>query len=307
MIDEKGLSDLKNNLEAKKSLLLSSIKEKHSDALDWLEKKGLDLGEVKDSQIKRLAAAAATGILLLSPGSVAAKALPNPVTGLLAGPGKDVANLTTINDPGAAFAGLIKEKLTTAGDKIKEQELEKLIKDSVGVDAKYEIDGFRLNTNVGLIGAEQHLYRWPGDTPIAHNIFPEDAAMYGSSGIAPNRGAYGYFGSVGDQAAVQRERYYFAIQTFLSPNWAKDQRATYEFFKFRKLIAVNTRTGQAAVGVVGDAGPAQFTGKSYGGSPEMMESLGLAKGPRKGEILLLLVNDPENKIPLGSVSLNTAY
>lgn len=294
------ISELQKSLEAKKTAVLNLIKEKHQDSLDFLQKNGLDLEELKENQINRLAAATATGVLLLSPGSMAAKELPNSQTNVSAGPDKDAALFTGAVDPGPMRGEFLKTKIGS-GD---EKEIEKFVQATFGIRGVYEQNGYRLNRNVGLIGAEQHLYRWPGDSLEQHLKTEDDRAMFGPSGIAPNRGAYGYFGAVGDPGVILRERYYFAIQTFLSPTWVQDTKGTYNFFRFKKLLAINTQTGQAVVGVVGDAGPAQWTGKSYGGSPEVMHYLGLGKGPRKGEILLLLVDDAENKVPLGPVTID---
>jgi hypothetical protein len=297
---------LQTTFEQKKAEILQTIDEKHSDSLDWLKDRGVNLGEIKEDQVKRLAAATATGILLLSPGSMPLKELPDPEQAQVASLGKDVAKLASQSDPSGALAAMIREKLDTSGDSLKEAEMEKLLADNLGIQTRYELEGYRMNVNVGLIGAEQHLYRWQGDSLDAHTTTPEDQAMFHRSGIAPNRGAYGYFGPSGDKTAIQRERYYFAVQTFLSPNWQGNIKNTYNFFRFRKMIAINTKTGEAVVAVVGDAGPAKWTGKSYGGSPEVMHYLGLGKGPRKGEILILFVDDPNEKIPLGPVKIGSS-
>lgn len=294
---------LQKTLLDKKEQVVNSIKDKHQDSLDWLKRQGVDVDEIREKQVSRLAAAAATGILLLAPGSMAAKQLPGANIALLeAGPGKDVASLVTGEDPGGSLAGRVKE-LLASNDPDKEKQIEKIIEDKLAIKAKYELEGYRMNVNTGLIGAEQHLYRWPGDTLEAHLENSDDRLMYGPSGIAPNRGAWGYFGTAPSKEARDQERYYFALQTFLSPNWQADPRGTYNFFKFRKMIAINTNTGQTVVGVGGDAGPAKWTGKSYGGSPEIMHHLGYGAGSRKGEILILFVEDTDNSIPLGPVSL----
>lgn len=65
------------------------------------------------------------------------------------------------------------------------------------------------------------------------------------------------------------------------------------------MIMINPLNGQAVVGVLGDAGPANWTLKQFGASPEAMKALKLHKGPRKGLVLLLFVDDPDNTIPLG--------
>jgi hypothetical protein len=69
------------------------------------------------------------------------------------------------------------------------------------------------------------------------------------------------------------------------------------------MLLVNTQTGQAIVTVIGDAGPAQWTGKHLGGSPEVMNYLGYSGGMRKGAVLYFFIDDPDNKIPLGPINL----
>ena len=56
---------------------------------------------------------------------------------------------------------------------------------------------------------------------------------------------------------------------------------------------------QALVVVVGDAGPAAWTGKHLGGSPEVMSYLERVDGRQKGPVLYFFIDDPEDKIPLG--------
>lgn len=175
----------------------------------------------------------------------------------------------------------------------------------LGTPVKAEIDGIRLNKTYALIGGEQHLYRYPGDNLYAHARSAQDWAMYGPSGIAPGLGAWGYFAPSKEEFTPQdeqRERYYLAVQTFLSPGFAENVGKYRDFFKFRKMLVVNPKTGQAVVAVIGDAGPGEFTGKSLGGSPEVMHELGLAEGPRKGTVLYFFIDDPDDKIPLGPVS-----
>ena len=60
---------------------------------------------------------------------------------------------------------------------------------------------------------------------------------------------------------------------------------------------------RSVVAAIADSGPAMWTGKNFGGSPEVMDYLG---GPRykKGPVIVFFVDDPENKIPLGPVEYN---
>ena len=56
------------------------------------------------------------------------------------------------------------------------------------------------------------------------------------------------------------------------------------------------------VTALGDAGPAEWTGKQFGASPESMKVLDLHKGSRKGLVIFLFVDDPDNLVPLGPLS-----
>ncbi|MBI2086418.1 hypothetical protein HYT74_03690 [Candidatus Daviesbacteria bacterium] len=168
------------------------------------------------------------------------------------------------------------------------------------------IDNIKLNRNYGLIGGEQHLYRYPGDNLYAHADTSYDWAKYSDAGIAPGLGAWGYFAnSKKDFKEIdkQREKYYLAIQTFLVSGYAENVEKFRDFFKYRKMLVVNPKTGQSVVAVVADAGPADWTGKHLGGSPEVMDALGLAEGPRKGPVVYFFIDDPKDEIPLGPIKI----
>lgn len=167
------------------------------------------------------------------------------------------------------------------------------------------IDGKRLNRSYGYIGAEQHLMRYPGDTIDTHFDTEEEKA-YRSSGMAPGRGAWGYFTQSREQMTEidkQREKYYIAVQTFLAPEWNDSVREHYEFFKYRKMLVVNPDNGKAMVVVIGDAGPAQWTGKHLGGSPEVMAYLERKDGGQKGPVLYFFIDDKDNAVPLGPITI----
>lgn len=186
-----------------------------------------------------------------------------------------------------------------------EDQITKLLSDKFNMSVKSEIDGVRLNRSYGLIGGEQHLYRFPGDNLYKHADNTSDWAMYGGAGIAPGLGAWGYF--VPSETAFtprdkEREKYYLAVQTFLAPGFAENVGKYRDFFRFRKMLVVNPKTGQSVVAVIGDAGPAEWTGKHLGGSPEVMQAVGLAGGPRKGPVLYFFIDDPKDIIPLGPIT-----
>lgn len=170
---------------------------------------------------------------------------------------------------------------------------------------KSDIGGLRLNRTYGMIGAEQHLMRYPGDNINSHFYSSTDANIFSPSGMAPGKGAWGYFAdSAGSMtfADIEREKWYIAVQTFLAPDYNGRLSDYREFFKYRKMLVVNSETGYAVVCDIADAGPAVWTGKHLGGSPEVMYYLGYDGGMRKGPVLYFFIEDPGDTIPLGPIN-----
>lgn len=175
------------------------------------------------------------------------------------------------------------------------------------MDVSSNVGGLRLNRTYGVIGAEQHLMRYPGDTMASHLTADQasDKFIY-SSGMASGRGAWGYFTTAAQNLTekdIEREKWYIAVQTFAAPNYNQRLGEYRDFFKYRKMLVVNTKTGSAVVCDIGDAGPAIWTGKHLGGSPEVMYALDLHKSMRKGPVLYFFINDPDDRISLGPISV----
>jgi hypothetical protein len=252
--------------------------------------------------LRHLTLGGVSGLMLLTtPGS--ASALPTAQVPISS------EGITRAEDKNAVLAEALKPLMPSDVRKLDTEEetnITGLLSGKLQVKTAAELDGIRLNRNYGLIGGEQHLYRYPGDNLYKHFENAADWAMYGPAGIAPGLGAWGYFapseGSF-DQTAKDEERYYLAIQTFLAPGYAENTAEYRDFFKNRKMLVVNPKTGQSVVVVIGDAGPAEWTGKHLGGSPEVMHYLGLAGGPRKGAVLYFFIDDPNNQVPLGPISM----
>lgn len=217
--------------------------------------------------------------------------------------------ITKVEDKNKLLAVVLRGMVPEEVKKLTEEEEERIAKvlsQQFDFSVEPAIDGIRLNRSYGLIGGEQHLYRYPGDGLYKHAENASDWAMYGSAGIAPGLGAWGYF-APSEVAFSEKdklnERYYLAVQTFLTPGFAENVAKYRDFFKFRKMLVVNPKTGQSVVAVIGDAGPAEWTGKHLGGSPEVMHYLGLAQGSRKGAVLYFFIDDQKDEIPLGPITI----
>jgi hypothetical protein len=180
-----------------------------------------------------------------------------------------------------------------------------LIRD-LGFNITAELEGKRLNTTYGIIGQEQHLARFPGDNMFTHFDNSNEADKYWSYGMAPGLGAWRYFtDSSGTltKEAIDREKYYIAVQTFSAPGFDSNPKEYTDFFKYRKMLVVNPQNGKAVVADIADAGPSPWTGKQLGGSPEVMNYLERFDGAQKGAVLYFFINDPNDTIPLGPVNL----
>lgn len=183
----------------------------------------------------------------------------------------------------------------------KEEELylEQQLTDLLGFGVVAELEGKRLNHSIGIMGGEQHLTRYPGDSLEDHDAYLE-------AGIAPNRGAFGWFTEEGEltERSIQMEKYYFAVQTLYLPDWNTNHQELKPWYKFRKMVAINPADRLAVVGVVGDAGPAMWVKKQFGGSPEIIREAKIWSPQARGRVILMFVDDPNDEVPLGVIDLN---
>ena len=186
-----------------------------------------------------------------------------------------------------------------------EQNICDILSRTYGIKVTPELEGKRLNRNYGLIGAEQHLTRYPGDNLSSHFDSDEDSKLYWQQGMAPGLGAWSYFASSKEaltQKDKEREKYYIAVPTFLSKDFNSRFAEYRDFYKYRKMLVVNPNNGRAIVADIADAGPAESTGKQLGGSPEVMHYLERFDGSLRGPVLYFFINDPDDKINLGPVT-----
>ena len=292
---------LRNKLKLKNLEVRQSFSEKFPEVNRFLTEKGIDLGKIREHSAKIIGAGALTGTLLFAPpGNV--KSLPplseiiSSIKSLTEDTGSDLPQKFLID----LLKGILPERarpLTQGEEKKLEQVFEKVI----GVKTKADLEGEHLNTTYGYIGAEQHLARYPGDNIYNHPKIPS-----GDEGIAPGLGAWGYFSQSREnltKSLEETEKWYAVVQTLYLPDWNKRAKYLREWYKYRKVLVVNTDNGNAVVAAIADSGPAAWTGKQFGGSPEVMEYLG---GPRykKGPVVIFFVDDPENEVPLGPVDYN---
>lgn len=273
------------------------FEEKHQDLILWMKKNNVSFDDLRLVSQQILAATSLAGAVAL-----------NSPDGMKAVP-RIYAQEKTNDELLAAVTeeehDEIMKKLESIvqmppGHMEKETELylEQQLSDILGFEVTAELEGQRLNHSIGIMGGEQHLFRFPGDNLSQHDSYQE-------AGIAPNRGAFGWFTQNGEltKQAIDSEKYYFAVQTLYLQNWSSEYPTLKPWYKFRKMIVINPVEKIAVVGVVGDAGPAAWVQKQFGGSPEIIREGKIWSPKSRGRVLLLFVDDPDDKIPLGPISL----
>ncbi|HJX46118.1 MAG TPA: hypothetical protein VJ399_03070 [Patescibacteria group bacterium] len=292
---------LRNKLKLKHIETVESFKEKHPNVHKYLTEKSIDLGKIREHSAKIIGAGALTSTLLISPPS-GVKTFPPPAELIeklkVAGGTLPLQGLQQFVVDNMQNALPAKTRPLTTGE---EKYLEQVFQQATGIKVKATLEGEHLNTTYGLIGAEQHLVRYPGDTISQHG-----KGTVLKEGIAPGKGAWGYFANSRSNltpSLENTEKWYGVVQTLYLPDWNTRQPYLRDWYKYRKILIVNTNNGNAVIAAIADSGPAAWTGKSFGGSPEVMEYLGGSKY-KKGPVIVFFVDDPENKIPLGPVDYN---
>lgn len=270
------------------------LEERYPHALSFLQDRGLSLSRLRQHSAKVFVGGVLAGTLALSQPARAAPPLPPPVFEKLLAVGAVLPDQPE-NFLREKLSQMLPERAKSLSTEL-EKDIGLLVERLTGIKARATLEGEYLNTSYGYIGAEQHLPRFPGDTISQHDEFRQ-------AGITPGRGAWGYFAPSKIELTedlVQKEKWYAVVQTMYLPDWEQRLKYLRDWYKHRKVIIVNTENGKAVVSVIADAGPAAWTGKHFGGSPEVMAALG---GPKykKGPVLLFFVDDPENKVPLGPV------
>ena len=249
-----------------------------------------------DPKVKKiLTGATLTGSLLLSSGSQELKALPDKPAALRAPLG-----LVTTKELQKLLSQKLKKILPQSSRVLTDKEinlLENSISKTLGLKAVVNLDGNQLNHQIGYMGLEQHLMRYPGDVSLTGRNFPQ-------AGVAPGKAAWGYWANSPatlTKVDLEMEKYYVAVQTLYLPDWKSRLGELRDWYKYRKVLVINPDNGAAVVAVIADAGPAKWTGKQFGGSPQVMHDLGLYPKKTKAKTIVIFLDDQDNKVPLGPV------
>lgn len=281
--DELGVDYLRNKLKLKSLEVQKNFNEKYPHVKKFLDERGIELAKIREHSAKVIAASALTGTLFFTPisGQIDLKT-PIEISKNVDEPQQKTLLMEMKNLLPQKIESLTREQ---------EKRLEQIFQNLIGIPVRATLEGEHLNTTYGLIGLEQHLMRYPGDS-----------VEY----MAPGKGAWGYFAKSKSELTedlIEKEKWYAVVQTLYLPDWKGRLNYLRDWYKYRKVLIVNTKNGNAVVADIADAGPAAWTGKVFGGSPEVMEALG-GKKYTKGAVVVFFVDDPNNTVPLGPVDYN---
>ncbi len=289
-----------DELQQRYQKMRSSLRKQNKEIAEWLDSNFSSQNQVAEFAKQFLIMVAISGQLLISQ-PVEAQVSQN-IAAIEKGKNKnDLANVTheELEEIMEKMVGFVNREV---GHLSKEEELylEQQLTDLLGFEVLAEMETNRLNHSIGIMGGEQHLMRFPGDTLDKHESFQE-------AGMAPNRGAYGWFTEDGEltERSILREKYYFAVQTLYLPEWNTQYPTLKKWYKFRKMIVINPAERLAVVGVIGDAGPAMWVKKQFGGSPEVIREAKIWSPKSRGRVILLFIKDPGDQVPLGVIDLDS--
>ncbi|PIU28640.1 hypothetical protein COT08_00825, partial [Candidatus Woesebacteria bacterium CG07_land_8_20_14_0_80_44_9] len=263
------------NIAEDTDFLRNKLKLKSLEVKQEFQKKypSIDLSKIRQYSAHIIGAGALTGTLLFAP-LAGTLNLPQPLE--IINSIRHLADTTSSDFPQKLLVDSIAKILPERPGPLaltQEKALEQIFSQIIGIKTKANLEGEHLNTTYGLIGVEQHLKRYPGDSVANHGPYYEE-------GMAPGLGAWGYFAPSREnlsKSLEETEKWYAAVQTLYLPDWSKRVKYLREWYKYRKVLIVNTKNGNAMVAATADSGPAAWTGRHFGGSPEVMEYLGGSK------------------------------
>jgi hypothetical protein len=307
-IIDKGIKEKKDTIFYESLLLklekyqkkaVRNLKKKHKSAVKWLNLQGQDLSQIKKNAIKAVATGTVVASLLVTTAApIIAMSTPNVVY-------ENVEENLNYEQILSKINQLLDRKSNYKLTLQEERALAHLISVYTGVQSAPQIEGHRLKNVFGEIATERHMPIFPGQSLNDHLQDHNQKEAFGWTGMTAHPSAWGYFVNSKQQVSadlIENEKYYFAVQTFLIPNWSSNWQTEKEWFKFRKMLIFNPKTGQSAIGVIADSGPARYTGRQFGGSPEIMDAVGLGKNKKIGDAVLLLIDENQNQVALGPVA-----
>gem|GEM_PF-3905609 len=148
------------------------------------------------------------------------------------------------------------------------------------------LEGYDIPATTGKVGREQHLYLTSGGEDAGTHYSLSGTPSAAQNGMA---GGYGSFGTSSSPASTDQERYYINMRWNYA-EWYEDSSTMDSFnrpmtrtrnlnttaknwHRHKKVIVTNPNNGRQLVVSIEESGPALWTGRVSGLSPEAMSEL----------------------------------
>jgi len=136
------------------------------------------------------------------------------------------------------------------------------------------VDGIPLPANSGKVGREQHLCLTMSQEPPATHYAVSGTPAGAQNGMAWQESGGPGYGAWGKAPPVDDERYYICMRWNYTDLHGQPVLASKDWYYRKRVLVINPANGRKVVASIVEYGPAPWTGRVSGLSPEAMLALG---------------------------------
>lgn len=175
--------------------------------------------------------------------------------------------------------------------------LEQQLSEILGFSISTKLENRTLPYTHGSVAALHHYKRTPTDTLSQHE--------YQYASFTDRRSFFGWLntGLGAQRDGMQAEKYGVAVPLFSLPDWQTQSVTLTKWYAFRKVVLINPTEMVAVVARIADNYPVLTSKYQFGATPETIVAGKCWSQATAGKVLIFFVDDNEQDIPLGPVSL----
>lgn len=175
--------------------------------------------------------------------------------------------------------------------------LEQQLSEILGFSISTKLENRTLPYTHGSVAALSHYKRTPTDSLSQHD--------YQYASFTDRRSFFGWLntGLGAQRDGMQAEKYGVAIPLFSLPDWQTQSATLTKWYAFRKVVLINPTEMIAVVARIADNYPVLTNKYQFGATPETIVAAKCWSQATAGKVLIFFVDDSEQEIPLGPVSL----
>ena len=136
------------------------------------------------------------------------------------------------------------------------------------------LDGIPLPANSGKVGREQHLCLTMSQELPATHYAVSDTPAGAQNGMAWQESGGPGYGAWGKAPPVEDERYYVCMRWNYTDLHSQPVLASKDWYYRKRVLVINPANGRKVIASIVEYGPAPWTGRVSGLSPEAMLALG---------------------------------